>query len=102
MDETKAERNLNIVAIIIGIPLAALLLVWAGWITVTAFVGGQAPFFFIEFDGFSFLRGLFWLVIIDPILVTAAYWIFMLVLVPIGAAASSIGQHQDRKAGEAQ
>lgn len=100
MGESKAERNLNVVAIVIGIPLAALLLIWATWITVTAFVGGQAPFFFIDFDGFSLLRGLFWLVIIDPLLMTAAYWIFMLVIVPIGAAASSIGQHQDRKAGE--
>ena len=100
MVESKAERNLNVVAIVIGIPLAALLLVWATWITVTAFVCGQAPFFFIDFDGFSLLRGLFWLVIIDPLLMTAAYWIFMLVIVPIGAAASSIGQHQDRKAGE--
>jgi len=62
MGESKAERNLNVVAIVIGIPLAALLLIWATWITVTAFVGGQAPFFFIDFDGFSLLRGLFWLV----------------------------------------
>lgn len=97
MAETKAERNLNAVAIAIGIPLAVLLLIWTGWITVTAFIGGQAPWFFIEFDGFSLVRGLLWLLIIDPIVLTVAYWIFMLVIMPIGAAASAIGQRQDRK-----
>jgi len=93
---SKAERNLNAVALVIGIPLGIVLVVWAGWITVTAFVGGQAPFFFVEFEGFSLMRGLLWLIVIDPIVLTVAYWAFMLVLMPIGMAASAIGERQDR------
>jgi len=41
MSSSKADRNLNTVSLIVGIPLAIVLFIWAGWITVTAFVGGQ-------------------------------------------------------------
>lgn len=80
---------------VVAIPLGLILAVWVGWITVTAFIGGQAPFF-IEFDGFSLIRGLFWLVVIDPIIATVAYWIVMVVVVPLGGMASALGDRQDR------
>jgi len=79
----RSDRAISVVSVVLGVPLALVLMVWTGWITVTAFVGGQAPFFFIEFTGFSLLRGLFWLIIIDPIVLTVAYWIFMLVVLPV-------------------
>jgi membrane protein YdbS with pleckstrin-like domain len=84
----RSDRVISVVSVVLGVPLALVLLVWTGWITVTAFVGGQAPFFFMEFTGFSLLRGLFWLIIIDPLVLTVAYWIFMLVMLPVGALAS--------------
>lgn len=87
-DDTNTATQ--VVAFIIGIPLAIVLMIWAGWITVTAFIGGQAPFFFVEFTGFSLLRGLFWLIIVDPIVLTVAYWVFMLIMLPIGALVSPI------------
>jgi hypothetical protein len=79
--------------LIVGIPLGILLLIWTAWITVTAFTGGQAPFFFLDFDGFNLIRGLFWLIIVDPIVLTVAYWIFMLLMLPLiglGAGASTL------------
>ena len=93
---SRADRNLHVVMALVAIPLGLILAVWVGCITVTAFIGGQAPFFFIEFDGFSLIRGLFWLVVIDPIIATVAYWIFMVVVVPLGGMASALGDRQDR------
>jgi len=97
MSESKADRNLNAVSLVIGIPLAIVLFIWAGWITVTAFIGGQAPFFFIDFYGVNPLRGLAWLIIVDPIVLTVAYWVFMLIMLPIGALAAGIGRAGDRR-----
>jgi hypothetical protein len=96
MSSSRAERNLNAVSLIVGIPLAIVLFIWAGWITVTAFVGGQAPFFFVDFEGVNPIRGLFWLIIVDPLVLTVAYWVFMLVMLPIGALAAGIGKATDR------
>jgi hypothetical protein len=96
MNSSKADRNLNAVSLIVGIPLAIVLFIWAGWITVTAFVGGQAPFFFVAFEGVNPIRGLFWLIIVDPLVLTVAYWVFMLVMLPIGALAAGIGKATDR------
>ena len=97
MSSSRADRNLNAVSLMVGIPLAIVLLIWAGWITVTAFVGGQAPFFFVDFEGVNPIRGLFWLIIVDPLVLTVAYWVFMLVMLPIGALAAGIGKATDRK-----
>jgi hypothetical protein len=96
MSSSRADRNLNAVSLIVGIPLAIVLFIWAGWITVTAFVGGQAPFFFVDFEGVNPIRGLFWLIIVDPIVLTVSYWVFMLVMLPIGALAAGIGRATDR------
>jgi hypothetical protein len=51
--------------------------------TLTAFIGGQAQFFFLEINGFNPIRGLFWLTIVDPIVLAIAYWIFMLLMLPL-------------------
>lgn len=70
----------NVIMYIVGIPLGIIFLAWTLLITWTAFVGGQAPFFFIDFDGTSIIRGLFWLIIVDPIVVTIAGWAFVAVM----------------------
>ena len=88
--QSDSERTTNALTLIIGIPLGMLLMIWTAWITLTAFIGGQAPFFFMDFEGFNPIRGLFWLIIIDPIVLTVAYWIFMLIMLPvIGLAAGA-------------
>jgi hypothetical protein len=92
----RQDRTMNVVMFVLGIPLGILLAIWTLWITVTAFIGGQAPFFFIYFDGFSLFRGLLWLIIVDPIVLTVAYWIFMLIMFPIGALAAALGGRSDR------
>lgn len=87
----------GVITWIVGIPLGVLLGVWTVWITVTAFVGGQAPFFFIDFDGFSLIRGLFWLIIVDPIVLMVAYWIFMLIMLPFAAGSVGLQAWRDRR-----
>lgn len=91
------DRATSIIGAVIGIPLAIVLVIWTGWITVTAFIGGQAPFFFIEFEGSNLLRGLFWLVIIDPIVLTVAYWIFMLIMLPVAGLMAGASALKNRK-----
>jgi len=90
------EERTSPIMYIIGIPVAIVLVVWTGWITVTAFVGGQAPFFFMDFDGFSLIRGLLWLFIVDPIVLTAAYWIFMLIMLPIIGISAGVDAMRNR------
>ena len=94
---SSSERSTNALMLIIGIPLGAVLMIWTVWITVTAFIGGQAPFFFLEFDGFNLIRGLFWLIIVDPIVLTVAYWIFMLVMLPLVGLAVGVSALASRK-----
>jgi hypothetical protein len=98
--ESRSERTTNTLMLIVGIPLGILLLIWTVWITITAFIGGQAPFFFLEFDGFNLIRGLFWLIVVDPIVLTVAYWIFMLLMLPLiglAAGASAIANRKHDK-----
>jgi hypothetical protein len=40
------NRAVTVISYIVGIPLAIVLMIWVGLITITAFIGGQAPFFF--------------------------------------------------------
>ena len=98
--ESRSERTTNTLMLIVGIPLGILLLIWTVRITITAFIGGQAPFFFLDFDGFNLIRGLFWLIIVDPIVLTVAYWIFMLLMLPLiglAAGASAIANRKHDK-----
>jgi len=67
------------------------------WKTLTAFIGDQAPFFFLNFDGFNLIRGLFWLIIVDPIVLTVAYWIFMLLMLPLVGLAAGASAIANRK-----
>jgi hypothetical protein len=95
--EARSERTTNALMLMIGIPLSILLMIWTVWITLTAFTGGQAPFFFLEFDGFNLIRGLFWLIIVDPIVLTVAYWIFMLLMLPLIGLAAGASALANRK-----
>lgn len=67
------------VAVVAGLASAGLSL----WMTVIAFVGGTMPVIGLETEG-GVAFGLFWLVIIEPIVLTVCYWISMLVALPVG------------------
>jgi hypothetical protein len=43
------------------------------------------------FDGVSIGRGLLWLLTINPIVATIAYWLFMLVTLPVIGLADGAG-----------
>ena len=83
--EAKSDQVPQILQIMVAVPLAVVLAIWTIWISITAFIGGQAPWFFVDFSGVNVIRGILWLIIVDPIVVTVAYWIFMLVLLPVVA-----------------
>ncbi len=97
----RAEKAGNVVGYVLGIPLALVLGIWTIWITITAFIGGQAPFFF-AFTGFSLIRGLFWLFIVDPIVVTLAYWAFVLIMLPVTALVAALASATEGKARDAE
>lgn len=97
MAESRGERATQVITAIMVIPLAIVFGIWMAWITWTAFAGGQAPYFPYEFTNVSIGRGLLWLFIIDPIVVTVAYWIFMLVMLPVIGLAAGVGAILDRR-----
>ena len=81
--QERSEKRVTFIGQMAAIPLGIALLIWTALITVTAFIGGQAPLFFLGFDGFNLIRGLIWLIVVDPIVLTVAYWIYMLIMLPV-------------------
>ena len=90
MTSNEDSGVMKVVQVIAAI-LAAAAGVWSLLLTWTAFFGGQAPLSPWEFTGFSLGRGLLWLFILDPIVLTVVYWGFMLIMLPLIALASWIG-----------
>lgn len=66
----------------LGMLLSAAAGVWGLWCTVIGFIGGTMPIIGIEVGG-DLLLGVFMLVLGEPILMTLAYWAFMIVMLPI-------------------
>jgi hypothetical protein len=58
--------------------------VWATWCNVIAFIGGKLPLLPWELDG-SVGLGLLWLFVVDPLVITVAWWGSLLVLAPLTA-----------------
>ncbi len=69
---------LQIVGAVLGIAAA----VWMTWCSVIAFIGGTMPLIGWEVEG-GFGFGLLFLVVLQPIFLTLAYWAFMLVMIPL-------------------
>jgi len=67
---------------IIGGVLGLATAVWMTWCTVIAFIGGTMPIIGWEVEG-GLGFGLLFLVVLQPILLTLAYWAFMLVMIPL-------------------
>lgn len=68
----------------LGIVFIILFNLWGLALTWCAFFGGSVWVIFgtIDFQGGSFIRGLLFLFIGEPILFTVAYWIGMLIMFP--------------------
>ena len=94
MTSNEDSGAMKVVQVIAAI-LAAAAGVWILLITWTAFFGGQAPLSPWEFTGVNLARGLLWLFILDPIVLTVVYWGFMLLMLPLIALASWIGGRKD-------
>lgn len=56
--------------------------IWGLWCTAVGFFGGTMPIIGYHTDG-SLLLGLFMLFIGEPLLLTVAYWVSMIVLGPL-------------------
>lgn len=76
----------NDLATLVGKGLAALTALAVGayslWCTWIAFAGGTMPLLGWEVSG-GIGTGLFWLFIVDPIIITIGYWLSMLAVIPI-------------------
>jgi hypothetical protein len=62
------------------------------WFTIVAFIGGTLPLFGITLRG-GIISGLFWMFVIDPIVLTIIYWISMVVVLPIQLIISWLGEN---------
>ncbi len=71
--------------------VAGAFAIYGLWATVIAFIGGTLPIIGITLRGGLF-TGLLWLFIFDPILMTVGYWIGMIIVLPIHALISWLGE----------
>jgi hypothetical protein len=69
--------------------IAAATALFALCCTELAFTGGTVPLFGWEMAG-NFGDGLFWLLAIDPVVVTGAYWISFALLLLLGLPLGAI------------
>jgi len=69
--------------------------IWTIWCTWVAFVGGSLPLVGWELDG-GIVFGLFWLFIVDPFVVTVAYWVSMLIALPLIALSELVSGDRTR------
>lgn len=80
---------------VVGGALALAAAVWATWCTVIAFAGGTMPLIGVETEG-GVGFGLLWLFVFDPIAMTVAYWLSMVVLLPVMVAAFGVRRFRSR------
>lgn len=89
-DESGAMKLVQVIAW----ALAAAAGVWSLLLTWTAFFGGQAPLSPWDFTGFSIGRGLLWLFVLTPLVLTVVYWACMLLMLPLIALAAWLGERK--------
>lgn len=62
--------------------------IWGLWCTWVGFFGGTMPIIGVSTEG-GLLLGLFMLFIGEPILLTVAYWAFVLLFLPVALLANA-------------
>lgn len=79
--------------------LTLLVGLWSIWLLWAAFFGGivWVPFGSLIFEDVNIVRGLFWLFIGEPILLTVAYWLFMLIMLPISLIEDTLSNKKIRE-----
>lgn len=103
MSSERAEGKAERAAQFIVIPIAIAFGLWLLMVTWTAFFGGKAPLFPYEFTNVNIIRGLLWLIIVDPILVTIGYWAALIIVLPIAGlvfGASSLSRRGRKRAND--
>jgi len=76
------EGELHPVVHVLAILLAVAAGIWATWCTVIAFIGGTMPLIGVETEG-GLGFGLVFLIFLEPIAITIAYWFSILLLMPL-------------------
>ena len=73
------------IATVIGFTISGLIGLWSLWLTWCAFFGGSVWVIFgwWQFEGVDIIRGLLFLFIGEPIIFTIAYWVGLLITMPI-------------------
>lgn len=79
MSSNEPPALLGVLASIFGLAAA----IWSSWCTVIAFIGGTMPIVGIRVDSGSITGGLLMLFVGEPILITVAYWVGMLIFLPL-------------------
>lgn len=69
--------------------------IWGLWCTWVGFFGGTMPIIGVSTDG-SLLLGLFMLFIGEPILLTIAYWAFVLLFLPLALLTNAVRSRKER------
>ena len=84
------DDGLNPVSKVVAFVVMALSTVWLTWCTIIAFTGGTLPLLGWRVDG-GLIFGLFWLFVLDAIAMTVAYWVSMLVALPLILISEAVG-----------
>lgn len=88
---TRSDSDLNPLSKMIAFVVASAGSVWLIWCTFVAFTGGTLPLVGWEIGG-GFFFGLLWLFVIDPIAMTVAYWVGMLIAMPLLLISEGVGR----------
>jgi hypothetical protein len=75
---------------------AVAVVILTSWWTVLAFIGGTAPVLGWELEG-GLGPGLVWLFVVDPVLLTVAYWIGLVIVLPFSAADAALSTRSKRR-----
>lgn len=76
------DDDMHPVVQLVGFLLMVAAFVWSTWCTVVAFTGGTLPLIGMHVDG-GLGTGLAWIFVFDWIALTVAYWVALLILVPL-------------------
>lgn len=81
--ETELQTWVNVLAAIVAAVLVVASQIWVWWTAWVCFAGGTVPLLGWRVEpslGLVFLT----VVVVEPLLLTACYWIYMLIMMPLG------------------
>jgi len=75
------DDEMHLITKVIMTVLGIAALVLTTWMSFIAFVGGTMPVLGWETEG-GFGYGIFWIIVVDPIVLTVALWVSLLISAP--------------------